>query len=79
MPSLPGISMSMHRDVRAVLAGGGEHLVAPADLGDDGDVRLQLQQCPQRPADQLLVLGQQDPDHATPAPAGTSGTSAHSR
>ena len=61
----------------------GHDLVAPAHLGDHLDVLLEVEQRPQRPADQGLVLGQQHPDHRLATGSGTTGvltgTSAPSR
>ena len=41
-----------------------DHLVAPADLGDDLEVVLQLEQGGERRAHQRLVVGQQQPDRS---------------
>ena len=62
MPSSPGISTSSRATSGPVLAGRGDHLVAPADLGDDLEVGLQVEQRGQRAADQRLVVGEQQPD-----------------
>ena len=51
------------RHVDGVCAYRVEHLVAAADLGDDGQVALQFEQRGHRAADQCLVVGEQQPDH----------------
>ena len=76
----PGISMSSSatsgRCSRAAVDDG----VPAADLGHDLEVVLQLEQGPQRPADQRLVLGDEHPDHRAatgprPAPAAAAAAS----
>ena len=57
-----------HVDV--VLGGGPDHLVAPADLGDDLHVGLEGQQRGERLADQGLVVGEEKPDGAGAVGAG---------
>ena len=49
-------------DGRLGALGGLDDLVAPADLGDHGQVRFQVEQGGRRPADEGLVVGQEHPD-----------------
>src|SRR5699024_2173851 len=51
-----------HAHVGPVLRDGALQLVAPADLGDHLDVRLERQQRGEATADERLVIGQDDPD-----------------
>ena len=58
-------------DVGSVLERRGDDLVAAGHLGDDLEVVLEVEQHRQRTSYEMLVVGQQDPDHA--------GTSTRSR
>ena len=53
-----------HGDVGAMLARGVHDRVAVVDLGDDLHVLLEADEGEERAADQVLVLGDQDADHA---------------
>ena len=60
----PGHLDVEQRDVRPVATRGGhDDLVAAADLGDDLEVVLELEQRGERGAHQRLVVGEQQPDH----------------
>jgi len=52
-----------HGDVRPVLQGMPDDFVAPVHLVHDLYVALQREQRRQRTADQVLVLGDEDPNH----------------
>ena len=51
-------------DVGADLEGRGHDLVAAGDVRDDLEIKLEAQQRDDRAADERLVLGDEDPDHA---------------
>ena len=46
-------------------AGGGDHLVAATDLGDDLEVGLEVEQRGERATHERLVVGEQQPDHGS--------------
>ena len=70
MPSAAGHLDVQQRHVGPVLAGGLDDGVAAADLGDDLEVLLQLEQRPQGAADERLVLGDEHADHRGADPVG---------
>ena len=51
------------RDVRVVRARGRDDFVAPADLGHDRELLVQLQQSGEGRSDEALVVGQQQTNH----------------
>ena len=55
-------------DVGAQRAGQGERLAAGGGLGDHLEVVLEVQQGGERAPDEVLVVGQQDPNHAARTP-----------
>ncbi len=57
----------------------GGHQVAPGDLGHDGDVGLQPEQSGDGLPDQVLVVGQQNPDHGWVTRTGFSAEGAGAR
>ena len=56
-----------HDHVGTTILHGLRHQVSPGHLGHHLDVRLQAQQGGDRPPDQMLVVGQQYPDHRIPS------------
>ncbi len=64
---MPGIWTSITATSASLDAGGREDVVAPSDLGDHGDVGLQIEHGGQRAPHQGLVVGDQHPDHGTSA------------
>ena len=46
-------------DLRAGFAGGVDHLVASADLGDDLEIGFEVEQCGERAPNERLVVGEE--------------------
>jgi len=58
-------------DVGLQVASELDRLGAVARLADHLDVRFRLEDQPEAGADERLVVGEQDPNHAAPAPSGS--------
>ena len=72
MPSSPGISTSSRATSARARTAAATTSSPRADLGDHLEVGLQVEQRGQRAADQGLVVGEQQPDHAARPPAAGS-------
>ena len=66
-PSPSGIRMSRSATSTGVVADRAQQLLAAGCLHDDLDVGLRVQQRAEAGADELMVVGQRDPDHDAPA------------